>query len=325
MTDYIQTKWRDGSAFNHNLTSDEYFYNQIFEAVKKNVSAGTLPQFSRKTSSMPVELSTGKIINDENLIALEQIAASNNYNSSVWIFGDVLEKLRSEGIRLNFKKDAQPALCITKYANATHLFGNELYIAEGGAKTKAQFLYNLDSLDERSQEAVKKHVKTAQENVEAYSNENFSNYISNVKKARTEKVPALEDLKNSLRIVCEKAAGIYTTSPDDSNKIDFTTLVNSQARHVCSLATGSSIRNEINPQAEANCYSMFERIISETANQEIEPWKAGKEICKALHAGTQYAKSYTAKDFNLEHRKIRDETHLKNQSTSKNRDLGMSR
>ena len=35
MTDYIQTKWRDGSAFNHNLTSDEYFYNQIFEAVKK--------------------------------------------------------------------------------------------------------------------------------------------------------------------------------------------------------------------------------------------------------------------------------------------------
>ena len=225
MTDYIQTKWRDGSVFNHNLTSDEYFYNQIFEAVKKNVSAGTLPQFSRKTSSMPVELSTGKIINDENLIALEQIAASNNYNSSVWIFGDVLEKLRSEGIRLNFKKDAQPALCITKYANATHLFGNELYIAEGGAKTKAQFLYNLDSLDERSQEAVKKHVKTAQENVEAYSNENFSNYISNVKKARTEKVPALEDLKNSLRVVCEKAAGIYTTSPDNSNKIDFTTKI----------------------------------------------------------------------------------------------------
>lgn len=73
MTDYIQTKWRDGSAFNHNLTSDEYFYNQIFEAVKKNVSAGTLPQFSRKTSSMPVELSTGKIINDENLIALNRL------------------------------------------------------------------------------------------------------------------------------------------------------------------------------------------------------------------------------------------------------------
>jgi len=273
---------------------------------------------------MPVELSTGKIINDENLIALEQIAASNNYKSSVWIFGDVLDKLQNEGIRLNLVKDAQPALCMTKYANATHLFDNELYIAEGGAKTKVQFLYNLDSLDPRSQDAVKKHLKTANENVEAYSNENFSNYLNNVKKAKTEKVPALDDLKNSLKIVCEKAAKLYDTSESNiSDNINFSPLVNAQARHVCSMATGSSIRNDINPQSEATCYSMFEKIINATTEQGIEPWKAGREICKALHAGTQYAKSYTAKDFNLEHKKIQEEVNQKN--NVKKHDSGMSR
>lgn len=324
MSTFIQTKWRDGSAFNHNLTSDEYFYNQIYDAVQKNVAAGTLPQFSRKPSSMPVELSTGKVINDENLIALEQVAASNNYGSSVWIFGDVLDKLQSEGIKINLLKNAQPVLCITKYANATHLFNNELYIAEGGAKTRAQFLYNLDSLDERSRKAVQKHIQTAHENVDAYSNENFSNYLNNVTKAKSEKVPELEDLKSSLRTVCEKAAGLYEIQEKNStDKINFSPLVNAQARHVCSMATGSSIRNNISPQTESGCYAMFEKIINATTEQNIEPWKAGREICRALHAGTQYAKTYTAKDFNLEHRKIQEEVVQK--KSSHKRDSGMSR
>lgn len=325
MITYFQTKWRDGSAFNHNLTPDEYFYNQIYEAVKKNVEAGTLPQFSRKPSSMPVELSTGKIINDENLIALEQIAASNNYKSSTWIYGDVLDKLQHEGISINLVKNAQPALCMTKYANPTHLFENELYIAEGGTKTKVQYLYNLDSLDARSQEAVKKHLQTANQNVDLYSQENFNNYLHNVQKSKNGKIPELDRIKESLKTVCEKASSLYETPGSlPIDKINFSSLLNTQARHVCSMATGSSIKNEINPLSEAICYSMFEKIINTTAEQKIEPWKAGREICRTLDAGTQYAKAYTAKDFNLEHKKVREEINQQNKK-NRDRDSGMSR
>lgn len=46
-------------------------------------------------------------------------------------------KMQKESISLNLRRDAEPVLCLTKYANYTHLNKPELYIAESGAKTKA--------------------------------------------------------------------------------------------------------------------------------------------------------------------------------------------
>lgn len=145
--EYFQTAWRDGSSLNKGLTSEEFFYNQIYSALEVNVANRTLPFFNQNAKTVPVELSTGKIINDENLIALEQLASKKGYSSNVWIYGDVLDKMQKQGIPLNLRRDAEPALCLTKYANFTHLNKPELYIAEGGAKTKAQYLYNYDSLE----------------------------------------------------------------------------------------------------------------------------------------------------------------------------------
>ncbi len=51
---------------------------------------------------------------------------------------------------------------LTKYANATHLNEKELYIAEGGSRSKAQFLYNYESLDERSRKAVDRYFSKVQ-------------------------------------------------------------------------------------------------------------------------------------------------------------------
>ncbi|MBQ5498463.1 MAG: hypothetical protein IIT73_01540, partial [Treponema sp.] len=99
--EYFQTAWRDGSSLNKGLTSEEFFYNQIYNALEVNVANRTLPFFNADAKSIPVELSTGKIINDENLIALEQISAKKGYSSNVWIYGDVLEKMQKEGISLN--------------------------------------------------------------------------------------------------------------------------------------------------------------------------------------------------------------------------------
>ena len=92
--EYFQTAWRDGSSLNKGLTSEEFFYNQIYNALEVNVANRTLPFFNSDAKTVPVELSTGKIINDENLIALEQISSKKGYSSNVWIYGDVLDKIR---------------------------------------------------------------------------------------------------------------------------------------------------------------------------------------------------------------------------------------
>ena len=138
-------------------TAEQYFYSQIFNAVKENTELGTLPLFNRALNKIPRELSTGKIINNENLIMLEQVASKNGYKSNLWIYGDELNKLQKEVGNLYYKKGTQPALCLTKYFGSTHLNEQDLYIAEGGSGKKEQYLYNLDSLDERSREKVMKY------------------------------------------------------------------------------------------------------------------------------------------------------------------------
>ena len=95
--EYFQTSWRSGSAYNRGLLPEEYFYKQIYEAIEKNVENKTLPFFN-SNKQIPIELSTGKIINDHNLVALEQIAAKNGYKSNNWIYGSELERLSKEGM-----------------------------------------------------------------------------------------------------------------------------------------------------------------------------------------------------------------------------------
>ena len=306
--EFFQTAWRDGSTFNHGLSTEEYFYAQIYKAVEKNVENKNLPFFN--TTNFPMEVTTGKIINDENLIALEQMAAKQGYKSNMWIYGDTLEKLQKEGIKLNLKQGAEPVLCLTKFANANHIKENELYISENGSKAKAQFLYNYDSLDDRSKQQIQDHYSTTFENGRIYEAENHKNFSENIKNGN--KSPLLNTLKNNLKGQCEKAQETYAKASPASSRVDFSALINAQARHCCQSACGGKITNTINPQVKQNCYELLGTIFEESKVNGSKPWKVGEAITRALDAGTRYAKSYTAKDFNLEVRKTREEMNEKN-------------
>jgi len=325
--EFFQTTWRDGSAFNHGLTSQEYFYDQIYRALETNIKNKTLPFLSNNPGAVPIELTTGKIINDENLIALEQIAAKQGYKSNVWIYGDTLEKMQHEGISLNLRKGAEPALCCTKYANATHLSQDELYIAEGGAKTKAQFLYNYDSLDDRSKKAIDKYFEKAKKIDSVYSAENFNNYIKNIKNPEKDNHPLFQKLKESMNFAADKAKSKFQEGFE--NKLDklpsFNALINLQARHICQVVTDSHVKSELPPNTENNCYSFFEKVVRGVQDSGAKPWKIGEAITNALDAGTVYAKTYTAEDFNLEVRKSREEEHQKTQKFGSRKSSGVSR
>lgn len=317
---FFQIAWRDGSNFNHGLTKDEYFYDQIFKAVEKNVAERTLPFFNNKANAVPVELTTGKIINDENLIALEQIAAKKGYESNIWIYGDTLEKLQHEGISLNLKKDAEPVLCLTKYANATHLNKDELYIAEGGNKSKAQYLYNFDSLDDRSKKAVDKYFSNAKVVCEDYSQDNFRNFIENVKNTRTSEVPQLKNLKETLKAVSEDVSKSYIKNT--GSKIDLTPVMNAQAKHMCQTVTAAKIKSDLNQKNQDTCYSVLSKVIADVRESGAKSWQVGENLTKALDAGTMYAKSYTSKNFNFEIRKVKEENHHKKENLKMNKDMG---
>lgn len=316
--EYFQTAWQDGSVFNKGLLAEEFFYNQIFDAIEVNVANKTLPFFNQKANSIPVELTTGKLINDENLIALEQIAAKYGYESNVWIYGDTLEKMRKEGIRLNTKKGTDPALCMTKYANATHIIGDELYIAEAGTKTKAQFLYNYDSLDERSKLEVDKYFKKAKEICKVQTNENFKNFLENKKQSQKEIIPRLQTMKNRLRNVAEKATETYKRSnPSHSTEIDFKPIMNAQITHMCQVSTGAFLRSTPNSEKENVCYDLLSRVIENTKSNNSKKWAVGQTITKVLDASNNFAKSWMSKNFDREIRKNKEEQSIKQENLKK--------
>ena len=323
--EYFQTAWRDGSSLNKGLTSEEFFYNQIYKALEVNVANRTLPFFNANAKTIPVELSTGKIINDENLIALEQISAKKGYSSNVWIYGDVLEKMQKEGISLNLRRDAEPVLCLTKYANYTHLNKPELYIAEGGAKTRAQYLYNYDSLDERSKKAVDKYFKNAVEVNQVHAEENLKNYIDNLKKSKTEVLPRLEAMKNALKTAAKNSETVFKKgNPNYNQDVNFAPVINAQIRHMCQVNTGARLKNTSNPAMENACYDFFSQIIRDTNQNKGQKWMVGEAVTKAMTAGLEYAKSCTSKDFNLEVRKNREEQSIKKEKLKKRGYEGLS-
>ena len=142
---YFLSEFKLGSSATKGMGPEEYVYNQFYEDFCFNVKNHSLPFFSKDPNKLPRELTTGKIINDENLLSLEQNASRNGYKSNLWIYGSDLEKLANEGIHLKLKPGTVPVLCMTKYKNQTHT-SDELYISDGGTKGKFQFMYNFDSL-----------------------------------------------------------------------------------------------------------------------------------------------------------------------------------
>lgn len=296
--EFFQTTWRNGSSFNKGLTAEEFFYEQIYDAFEKNVQNKSLPFLIPTDSHIPVELSTGKIINDENLVALEQAAASKGYKSNCWIFGSELEKLSKQGVKLSLKtRNEEPVLCLQKYNNPIHLHQTELYIAEGGAHAQYQFMYNLDSFDEHSQKALQKHIGKVLMVSEEYSANNLKNYVDNVKKARNPPPPPeLSKMKERIK----KSSKV--------NDIDCALLVNAHARHICREATGNALTNNAPPSVKLLCYETAEKIINSTQNKKQSRLKVGEAFTKAINTGTLYAKTFTSKEFNLENNKLREET-----------------
>ena len=294
--EYFQTSWRSGSAYNRGLLPEEYFYKQIYEAIEKNVENKTLPFFN-SNKHIPIELSTGKIINDHNLVALEQIAAKNGYKSNNWIYGSELERLSKEGIKLNLKKGSEPVLCLQKLNNPIHVNNQELYISEAGTKSNYQFLYNIDSLDERSVKALEKHINTSKKIDNEYTNENFTNFVENQKALK--KAPPLPQ---GLKRIKDKVISTCQTL-----NMNIAPLVDAQAKHVCYEVIGNRLTHQPRVEAKQNCYNACLQIIENTKANKTEPWKVGETITRALDAGTWYARSYTSKDFSIGYNKQKEE------------------
>lgn len=281
------------------MTVDEYFFDQVFTTVKGNVENHTLPFFDVNSHQLPIELSTGKIINDTNLIALEQAAAFYGYKSNYWIYGSEIEKLHHDGIELKVKKDAEPVLCKTHYRNYERIAKDELLIAEGGAKTQNQFLYNLDSFTEKSQKALQKRFSNVQQINDAYTFENFKHFKNNISKSKKEYAPKLAELQESIK---KRISKIPT---------QFGPVISAHAKHFCSEAIGNNAKTPL-PQTELACYSLLQNWINNTLEKNQPTWVAGEELCKALDAGTWYGKSYISEKFNHENGKIQEENIQKN-------------
>jgi pseudouridine synthase len=202
-----------------------------------------------------------------------------------------------EGIKLNLKKGSEPVLCLQKLNNPIHVNNQELYISEAGTKSNYQFLYNIDSLDERSVKALEKHINTSKKIDNEYTNENFTNFVENQKALK--KAPPLPQ---GLKRIKDKVISTCQTL-----NMNIAPLVDAQAKHVCYEVTGNRLTHEPSVEAKQNCYNACLQIIENTKAKKTEPWKVGETITKALDAGTWYARSYTSKDFSIGYNKQKEE------------------
>lgn len=280
----------DWKNFDSNgLSADQFFYDQLYKSFAENTKNGTLPFFSREPDSVPRELSTGKIINDENLIALEQVAATRGYKSNVWIYGNELNRIQKETGPLNWKKNASPVLCQTKYFGATHLNEQNLYISEGGSKQKNQYLYNIDSLDERSRKAVLKYYERTQEVNSAYQKENLKSFRSN----------CLENPGHNENFAKARERVKKYSSIDG---IDFSAAVDCHFKHCLQNSIGNGLKD--NRETNRNsCYRQCMELVKKVESGEYKPYEAGRKIARALESGTEFQRIAVAKNYNLENAK----------------------
>ncbi|MBQ8680339.1 MAG: hypothetical protein IJ530_11340 [Treponema sp.] len=276
------------------LTAEQYFYKQVFDAFKANTENQTLPFFNKDLDKIPRELSTGKIINNENSIALEMIASKNGYKSNLWIYGDELNSLQKEVGNLYYKKGTQPALCLTKYFGATHLNEQDLNIAEGGSKKREQYLYNLDSLDEKSLQKVLKYYETPNQIDKNYTESNFKAFRQNIANVRNG--GQSDELKNAR----ERA-----NLAGHQGGLDLRMLTQCHYYHNLGNAIGKPNAPSLglHDVAERKCTEVSKQLIEKVSNGELSPHKAGLMLCTALNAGTEFQRISVAKGYNLENAK----------------------
>lgn len=301
MTDF----YSNFSGFlNDGLSAEQYFFKQTYEAFKHNVENGTLPFFNKELNKIPRELSTGKIINNENALALEQIASKYGYKSNLWIYGDELNKIQKDVGDLFYKKGTMPALCLTKNFNATHLNELDLYISEGGSGKREQYLYNIDSLTERSQEKIMKYYKKANAIDKVYTTENYKAFQSNIELNKSGNKNAFDSIRLKVR------------AASNQNGIDISVITNCHYRHNLANSIGKPELMEKHGEKEL-CYDTARKFI-EKANQDgLKPHKAGLMLCTALNAGTEFQRISVAKGYNLENAKRVEE--LKVAEANRNR------
>ena len=299
------------------LTAEQYFYKQVFDAFKANTENQTLPFFNKDLSRIPRELSTGKIINNENSIALEQVASKNGYKSNLWIYGDELNKLQKEVGNLYCKKGSQPVVCLTKYFGSTHLNEQDLYIAEGGSGKKEQYLYNLDSLDERSQQKVRKYYEIANETDRRYTESNYKAFQSN---ARQNMLGQSDARKNA-------RSRALAASQQGGMNLSMVT----QCHYLHNLSNAIGKPNDIhsglqNPGAQRQCYETCARLAEKVTVGTLKEHEAGRMLCSALNAGTEFQRISVAKGYNLENAKKIEEMKVADYNRNKpyRRSGGMS-
>jgi hypothetical protein len=312
MTDfYADFHGREG------LTAEQFFYKQVFDAFKANTENKTLPFFNKDLNKIPRELSTGKIIGGENAIALEQVASKNGYKSNLWIYGDELNKIQKEVGNLFYKKGTQPALCLTKYFGSTHLNDQDLYVAEGGSGKKEQYLYNLDSLDERSQQKVMKYFELANGVDKAYTEANFKAFQQNV-----------ANVRNGIQSDELKNARERANLASQQGGVDLRMLTQCHYYHNLGNAIGkpNSPSLGLYDAAERQCTDVSKKLIEKVTSGEVPPHKAGMMLCTALNAGTEFQRISVAKGYNLENAKKIEEMKVAeaNRARPYRRSSGMS-
>lgn len=294
---YFCTEWIQDSNFSKGLSDEGYFYSQIYENFKENTKNQTLPFFDSEIDKLPRELSTGKMINDKNIIALEQHSARFGYKSNIYLYGAELEKMALEGTNLFLKKNAQPVLLKDFNENQTKTTFNELSISDGGTKSGCQFFYNLDSFELNSQQKILKrfqHIDQINKNI---TQENYRNFKQNVMENKKEANPLFEKCKQRMN-----ENGVI-------KDISVSSIVNAQYKHMLleSIGKGNGINNEISVIEKNNCYTSSQKLIDSVENGTSNPVSVGQKITKALDSACWFARSCTAPLYNLSKAKAQEE------------------
>ncbi len=291
MTNFY-SDWRNVNSKGY--TARDFFFAQVYEALEENVKNHTLPFFNNDLNSIPRELSTGKIINNMNSIALEQVASKKGYKSNLWIYGDELNQIQKEVGNLYYKKNAEPVLCLgINDFNGTHLFEQDFKVSEGGSRRNEQYLYNLDSLDEKSQQKLLKYFEKANIHNSEYVTKNRSAYSFNITTGvnRTLQAEAMRRAQEA----------------SQSGKLNFISVMASHYLHTLTNSLGQKSNENYLNKYKNSCYEKCSELITNVKEGNLSEINAGRFICKSLFAGTQVQRVVTAKGFNLENAKKNEE------------------
>lgn len=149
---------------------EDYYITQFNSLLQECSTKDILPFFDHTKKDIPENMLNRSIMKDINKVAAELHSASTGAGGNTYIFGkDALEL----NLSLDTTKNIRPLLVCAdgKYSSIQPIL-HEMKVAESGAKTKYQFMYNLEQFDERSQKILKKVAKE-------YNQEKETNKIKN--------------------------------------------------------------------------------------------------------------------------------------------------